>query len=336
VDYLPVFLSLTDKDCLVVGGGAVACRKVDLLCKAGARVTVVAPRIEPALAEHARLGRIRHTRGVFDPAMLHGVALVVSATGNREVNRQVAAAAALQRLLVNVVDDPELCSFIFPAIVDRSPLIVAVSSGGRAPVLARLLKARVDAWLPPAYGRLADLAAGFRDRVKALLDTPEARRRFWERIFRGEVARLHLSGREQAAQHALEAALREESGAAPRRGSVTFFSIDPADAELLTLKALRHLQDADAIVHDPEVPVETLEAARRDAERISVGPSAGPATAPRKDVPALLVRLARQGRQIVRIRCAPPRAAPEPEETRALAAEGIAYRLLPAVSAQAP
>jgi len=344
LDYLPVFLSLTDRDCLVVGGGAVARRKVELLLRAGARVTVVAPHIEPGLAEQARQGRIRHSAAAFAPEVLSslpqagqgGFALVISATDNTEVNRQVAAAAKLQGLPVNVVDDPELCSFIFPAIVDRSPVIVAASSGGRAPVLARLLKARLESLLPPAYGRLAELAGAYREQVKMMLKTADGRRKFWERTMQGQVGRLVLAGQEREAREALEEALRAEGAAGSKRteansaqqtGSVIFFAVDPEDPELLTLKALRHLQEADVIVHDPRVPRETLDMARREAELIRAGAPAGPAAPP--DIPALLARLAQPGRHVVRIACAPSHCGAECERTRALAGSGTDCRVLP-------
>lgn len=361
MDYLPVFLSLTDRDCLVVGGGAVARRKVELLLRAGARVAVVAPKIEPALAEQARQGSIRHIGAVFDPGLLSslpqaghgGFALVVSATEKKEVNRQVAAAAKLQGVPVNVVDDPELCSFIFPAMVDRSPVIVAVSSGGKAPVLARLLKARLESLLPPAYGRLAELAGAYREQVKTLLKTPHARRKFWERSFQGQVGRLFLSGREREARQALEEALRTEGAAGTPRpggaagssrlhpegspalqpGLVVFFAVDPQEPELLTLNALRHLQEADVIVHDPRVPRETLDMARRGAKRIEAGaPPNGPATP--QDIPPLLARLAQPGRHVVRITCAPAHADAECEQTRALAGLGTDCKVLAGVSAK--
>jgi len=341
---------------MVVGGGAVARRKVELLLRAGGRVTVVAPKIEPALAEQARQGRIRHIGAVFDPELLSslpqagqgGFALVISATDNTGVNRQVAAAAKLQGLPVNVVDDPELCSFIFPAIVDRSPVIVAASSGGRAPVLARLLKARLESLLPPAYGRLAELAGAYREQVKMLLKTADGRRKFWERTIQGQVGRLVLAGQEREARLALEEALLAEGAAGSKRpggaagssrkrsqrasprqtGSVVFFAVDPEDPELLTLKALRHLQEADVIVHDPRVPRETLDMARREAELIPAGAQpAGPAASP--DIPALLARLAQPGRHVVRIACAPSHCGAECERTRALAGSGTDCRVLP-------
>ncbi len=164
MDFLPVFFSINGRDCLVVGGGKVARRKVELLLRAGARVTVAAPAIEPTLAEMVREESIIHLSDKFNPSMLKGKTLVISATEKNEVNRQVAEAAHKARLPINAVDDPELSSFIFPAIVDRSPVLLAVSSGGKSPVLARLLKARLESLVPAAYGGLAELAGEFRER----------------------------------------------------------------------------------------------------------------------------------------------------------------------------
>ena len=330
MDYLPVFFSLKDRDCLVVGGGAVARRKVDLLLRAGAGVTVVAPKIEATLAELAAEGRVAHLPDVFHPDMLAGKALIVSATEKKEVNRRVAEAAQARNIPVNVVDDPDLCSIIFPAIVDRSPVVIAVSTGGASPVLARLLKARLESLIPVAYGQLAALAGEWREKVKNALEEPEARRKFWERVFQGPAARLFLSGRREEAHRAMEEELASSRSGGPPAGSVTVLCVDFDDPEALTLKALRHLQEADVIVHDPDVPGETLDMARRDAERIVVGKVSGQRSCPRANVPGELVRLAREGLHVVRPRRGfSPQRVGRDDELQALTDHGIEVRIVP-------
>ena len=305
MDFLPIFYALRDRECLVVGAGTVARRKVDLLLRAGGRVTVVAPKIEPTLAAQARDGKLMYHEDVFKPQYLQGMALVISATEMKDINRAVAQAAHAINLPINVVDDPELSSFILPAIVDRSPLVVAVSSGGKSPVLARLMKARLESLIPVAYGRLTQLAGDFRDKVKATLNDGDARRKFWERSFQGRAAALFLEGKESEARETMEKNLAETALGGADQGRVTFLLAHPTDPELLSLKALRHLQEADLIVYDPTVPQETLDMARRDAERIQVVQQVDDAPGERcelaTEIPALLARQAAQGQHVVRV-----------------------------------
>lgn len=336
MDFLPVLMVIGDRNCLVVGGGKVARRKVELLLRAGARVTVAAPALEPTLAETAGAKRIVHLNDNFNPSMLEGKILVVSATGNKEVNRQVAEAARQAHLPVNVVDDSELSSFIFPAIVDRSPVLIAVSSGGKSPVLARLLKARLESLVPAAYGGLARLAGEFRERVKRTVADRDSRRNFWERSLQGNVARLFLAGREEEARNALEQALDAGMDQPPPAGFVTMMQADPQDPELLTLKALRHLQEADVIVHDRPVLRETLEMARREAERILVGKEQGQLSCPLREIPSLLVRLAKEGRHVVRLKVGESDAeGGNQAEIDTLAENDIHFQIIPGVAAKA-
>ena len=330
MDYLPIFYSLKDQPCLVVGAGNVARRKVELLLRAGGNVLVVAPKIEPTLEEMAQAGRITYRQEAFRPEVLEGQALVISATEIKEVNREVAQAAHARKLPINVVDDPALSSFILPAIVDRSPLVVAVSSGGRSPVLARLIKARLESLVPVAYGGLTQLAGEFRDKVKAAYDDMEARRKFWERNFQGAAGALFLAGKEKEAREAMEADLAATEGKAPPAGSVTFLPAPAQDPELLPLKALRRLQEADLIVYDPEVLGQTLDMARRDAERIRVGELAGERWEAAEKIPELLVDHAREGMHVVRLFSGenphPPRA-----ESTALKEATVGHDTIPGV-----
>ena len=334
MDYLPIFFDIREKPCLVVGGGEVAARKCALLLRAGARVTVVAPTLGPSLdAQRAALA-IVHRAGRFAPHDADGFALVIAATDDDAVNREVAAAAHSAHIPVNVVDQPALCSFIMPAIVERSPLVVAVSSGGAAPVLARLLRARLESLIPAGYGRLASLAATFRDEVKTRFAAAE-RRRFWERALQGPIAELVYSGREDEARRALEQAIADPR-LAFSGGEVALVGAGPGDPDLLTFRALRLMQQADVVVYDRLVSMPILDMVRRDAERIYAGKERANHALPQKDINQLLVRLAHEGKRVVRLKGGDPfifgRGG---EEIDTLAAEGIPFQVVPGITAAA-
>ena len=334
MDYLPIFFDIREKPCLVVGGGEVAARKCALLLRAGARVTVVAPTLGPSLdAQRAALA-IVHRAGRFAPHDADGFALVIAATDDDAVNREVAAAAHSAHIPVNVVDQPALCSFIMPAIVERSPLVVAVSSGGAAPVLARLLRARLESLIPAGYGRLASLAATFRDEVKTRFAAAE-RRRFWERALQGPIAELVYSGREDEARRALEQAIADPR-LAFSGGEVALVGAGPGDPDLLTFRALRLMQQADVVVYDRLVSMPILDMVRRDAERIYAGKERANHALPQEDINQLLVRLAREGKRVVRLKGGDPfifgRGG---EEIDTLAAEGIPFQVVPGITAAA-
>ena len=328
MDYLPIFFELRGRKCLVVGAGNVARRKTELLLRAGGQVKVLAPNIEPTLKEMADSGQIEYQQDVFRPEHLDGMALVISATEKKEINREVAQEAHSRMLPINVVDDPELCSFILPAIVDRSPLVIAVSSGGKSPVLARLLKARLESVIPVAYGRLTQLAGDFRDAVKAALVDPDARRKYWEKVFQGRAATLFLAGHEAEAKQEMESVLATESSQGTPIGRVTLLQAPLPDPELLTLQSLRFLQEADVIVYDPETLSETIDMARRDAERIVVGNVAGQLSKPAEAIPELLVDQANLGQHVVRIRAKEIAIDPTHDtEIAALKKAGIGYHI---------
>ena len=335
MDHFPIFLDLKGRPCLVVGGGTVAARKIDLLLKAGAKVTVVAPELpSPILAEHLAARRIQHIAEPFAPRHVMGHVLIVAATNHRAVNAAVSRAAQAASLPVNVVDDPQLSSFIMPAIVDRSPVTIAISSDGIAPVLARLLRARIEAAIPASIGRLAELAARLRKLVRRELPDPTRRRRFWETVFEGRVGALALAGRSDEAETlAAQELANAQRGAVT--GDVTLVGAGPGDPDLLTFAALRLLQAADVIVHDRLVSSEILDLARREAERIDVGKSGrGGKSASQDEINTLIVRLARDGKRVVRLKGGDPflfgRGG---EELEALAADGIAVRVVPGITA---
>ena len=334
MDFLPILLDVREQPCLVVGGGDVAARKVALLVRAGARVTVLAPTLGPAFDDDLAAGRIIHSAANYQDEHLGGYAVVIAATNEAAVNHAVAAAARARNIPVNVVDQPALCSFIFPSIVDRPPLIIAVSSGGASPVLARLLRARLESFIPPGYGRLAALAGTFRDRVKARFKPPE-RRRFWERVLQGPIAELVLSGRDDEARKAVQAAL-DDASLAFGGGDVALVGAGPGDPDLLTFRALRLMQQADVVVYDRLVSKPVLDLVRLEAVRIYAGKERAKHALPQDDINHLLVRLAREGKRVVRLKGGDPfifgRGG---EEIETLAAEGIPFQVVPGITAAA-
>jgi uroporphyrin-III C-methyltransferase/precorrin-2 dehydrogenase/sirohydrochlorin ferrochelatase len=328
----PLFADLSRRAVLVVGGGAVAERKVAALLGARAQVTVNAPTLTPQLQRWAAAGRIAHRRDAFREAWLERVWLVVAATSDGELNRLVATFAELRRIFVNVVDDAALSSFHVPAVVDRAPLTIAISSGGEAPMLARLLRERLETLLDPSLGALAALAARLRRRIRLRHPGLAARRRFYETLFAGPVAALLRLGRpdeaRQAAEHALAAA------PAASAGSVVLVGAGPGDPGLLTLRALRALNEADVILHDRLVSAEVLELARRDAERIEVGKQAGNHHTTQDGIHALLLQHARAGRRVVRLKGGDPFVFGRGgEELEFLRAHGVPYEVVPGITA---
>lgn len=337
MDFLPIFLDVREQPCLVVGGGELAARKCRLLLRAGARVTVLAPDLNAAFDADLAATRIAHRAARFRDEDLDGFVVVIAATNDDALNRAVAAAARARRIPVNVVDQPALCSFILPSIVERAPLIVAVSSGGASPVLARLLRARLESFIPTGYGRLAALARAFRDRVKAQF-RPAERRRFWERVLQGPIAELVFSGRDGEARAALQAALEDKRLADPHfsvtGGEVALVGAGPGDPDLLTFRALRLMQQADVVVYDRLVSQPILDLVRLEAERIYAGKERAKHALPQEDINHLLVRLARSGKRVVRLKGGDPfifgRGG---EEIDTLAAEGVPFQVVPGITA---
>jgi len=338
MDYLPVFLRLDGQSVLIVGGGQVALRKADSLLRAGARVKVVAPHLHPELEERAARGEIAHVAREFSETLLGDAVAVVAATDQRLINEAVAAAARSARVPVNVVDDRELSSFIFPAIIDRSPIVVAVGSSGHSPVLATRVRAQIEALLPARLGALARFLGAQREVVRRRL-SHFARRRFWERLVDGPVATQVLSGDEASAQRTLAREyLREQLTTArganrAALGEVYLIGAGPGDPDLLTLRALQLLGQADVILYDRLVSSEVLERARRDAERIFVGKDQGESSQQER-IHALMVQLAREGKRVARLKGGDPfifgRGG---EEIEFLSAHGIPYVVVPGITA---
>jgi len=312
VDYLPLFALLKDRPVLVVGTGEIADRKIAFLQRAGAQVQIV-------------------TASEFDESQLDQVVLVIAATDDPALNRRVFEAANARHRLVNVVDDQPLCSFIFPSIVDRSPLLIAISSGGNAPVLARMLREKLEALLPVSLGRMAEVAGGFRERLKAYRTTTADRRRFWEKAFRGRFASLMAAGNEQAAKCELEDSLHASH---QQQGEIILVGAGPGDAGLLTLRGLQVIQQADVVFYDHLVSDEVRELIRRDAEQICVGKRAGEHSVPQHETNQMLIDAAKAGKSVVRLKGGDPfifgRGG---EELQAAAQAGVPFQVVPGITA---
>ena len=332
MEFLPLFHNLRGSQVLIVGGGEIALRKSRLIADAGALLRVVAPAIDGQLLELVQAsGGLAITRG-YQESDLDGCQLVIAATDDQTLNATVSADARRRCVPVNVVDAPALCSVIFPAIVDRSPLVVAVSSGGDAPVLARLIRAKLETWIPSTYGELAGLAARFRQQVKNLYPDVQQRRAFWEEVFQGPIADRQLAGQGAEAQRLLQAKV---DGAPPHApGEVYLVGAGPGDPDLLTFKALRLMQQADVVLYDRLVAAPILELCRRDAERIYVGKRRAEHALPQDQINQQLVLLAKQGKRVLRLKGGDPfifgRGGEEIEE---LAAHGIPFQVVPGITA---
>ncbi|MEH6824507.1 MAG: siroheme synthase CysG [Motiliproteus sp.] len=334
MDYLPLFFDLKTKPCLVVGGGLVALRKAELLCRAGARVTVVAPKLRQELLSLLQAHQGRAITAPYREELLSGMMLVVAATDDLALNRQLHRDAQAREIPINVVDQPALCSFIFPAIVDRSPLMIAVSSGGSSPVLARLVRARLEALIPSYYGQMARLMGQFRERVKRRFERIESRRSFWERVLYGPVAEQLSVGEEAQAEQWMTRLLAQSEE--QQAGEVYLVGAGPGDPDLLTFKALRLMQQADVVLYDRLVSRRVLELCRRDAERIYVGKERDNHAVPQAGINQLLVDLALQGKKVLRLKGGDPfifgRGG---EELELLAEQQIPFQVVPGITAAA-
>ncbi len=340
----PLFFKLNDQPILIVGGGDVAQRKADLLSRAGAHITIIAPKISDEI--RALLFDPKHQLidQVYDTPYLAGKRIVIAATDDDRLNRQVHADCQALNIPVNVVDTPPLCDFIFPAIVDRSPIVIGISSNGKAPVLARLTRARLETLIPQGYGKLAKLAGDMRDEVKSKIPTLTGRRQFWENAFEGKVSELMFAGRDDEAAIALQQSLADtharlnqtDATQQPSNpsGEVYIVGAGPGDPELLTFKALRLMQQADIVYYDALVSDEVLDLCRRDADKVFVGKKRSNHTVAQQGINALLIDSAKTGKRVVRLKGGDPfifgRGG---EEIEALRAANIPYQVVPGITA---
>ena len=305
MDFFPVFMNLKKRPCLVVGGGKVAVRKILLLVKAHARVKVVAPEICEELGHMITRGEVEYYAREFTPDDIDNQVLVIAATNQHLVNKEVSRLCCQRKIPCNVVDQPDLCGFIMPSIIDRSPIQIAISTGGSSPVLARLLRTRLESYIPASYGKLAKLVDSFRSRVIAKFRDTQQRRYFWEEILQGKVTELLFAGNEHAAKRALEYALGNNEYQ-KNRGEVYLVGAGPGDPDLLTFRALRLMQQADVAVYDRLVTQQVLDMVRRDADLIYVGKERNNHAMPQENINQLLVRLAREGKRVVRLKGGDP------------------------------
>ncbi len=333
MEYFPVFLDLKKRTCLLVGGGDVATRKGRLLSKAGAILRVVAPEISAELRELAAQNNGEIFEREYQSNDLDNCVIAIAATDNESLNEKISLDAKARFLPVNVVDSPALCTYITPAIIDRSPLVIAISSGGEAPVLARLIRTKLETLIPTNYGKLATIAKIWRDRVKARFDNGDSRRRFWEKILQGPAAELALNGQEDAAEKIIATEISQDDQSITQ-GEVYLVGGGPGDPELLTLRALRLMQQADVVLYDRLVSDGVMELVRRDAERIYVGKRRSEHAMQQENINQLLVDLAKQGKRVLRLKGGDPfifgRGG---EEIELLAQNNIPFQVVPGITA---
>ncbi|EAR7070413.1 uroporphyrinogen-III C-methyltransferase [Salmonella enterica] len=332
MDHLPIFCQLRDRDCLIVGGGDVAERKARLLLEAGARLTVNALAFIPQFTVWADEGMLTLVEGPFDEALLDPCWLAIAATDDDAVNQHVSEAAESRRIFCNVVDAPKAASFIMPSIIDRSPLMVAVSSAGTSPVLARLLREKLESILPQHLGQVAQYAGQLRARVKKQFTTMGERRRFWEKFFVNDRLAQSLANADEKAVNATTEQLFSEP--LDHRGEVVLVGAGPGDAGLLTLKGLQQIQQADIVVYDRLVSDDIMNLVRRDADRVFVGKRAGYHCVPQEEINQILLREAQKGKRVVRLKGGDPfifgRGG---EELETLCHAGIPFSVVPGITA---
>ena len=330
---LPIFFNINNRHCVVIGGGDVAMRKVSMLLKASAAITLYSPEICHELQALVDTQKIKYVNTHFEPSQLQGACMVIAATDDEAVNIAVSIAAKTQNIPVNVVDAPDLCTFTMGSIIDRSPVVIAISSEGNAPVLARYIRAKIETMLPATYGRIADIAGEFREAVKAKFGTTQARRIFWEGVLQGPFVERVLSGQEQTAREML-GELIQNANASKNQGEVFLVGGGPGDPDLLTFRALRLMQQCDVCVYDKLVSPEVMELVRRDAELIFVGKSRDQHTMPQEEINELLAKLALQGKRVLRLKGGDPfifgRGG---EEIETLMQHGVPFQVVPGITA---
>lgn len=331
MDYFPFFFDLREQPVVLIGGGQVALRKARLLAKAGAAIRLISPvasdELQQLVVSHGGSFSARN----FELQDLQDTVLVICATNDATVNQQVSIACKARRIPVNVVDSPELCTVITPAIIDRNPLIIAISSGGAAPVLARKLKQRIETLVPSSIGQLAQFCRQLREKVKAAL--PESQRRyFWEKFLASPAASLAQNGQQEKAQSMVEQQLANIE--VEQVGEVYLVGAGPGAPDLLTLRALQLMQQADVVLYDRLVSAPILDLVRRDADRIYVGKKRADHSLPQQEINQLLVDLAQQGKKVLRLKGGDPfifgRGG---EEIELLSANRIPFEVVPGITA---
>ncbi len=335
MDFLPIFLNIRERPCLVIGGGNVAERKVSLLLDAGARVTVISTELCDNLKELQEQNIIEYRQGEYTEDDLSGKALVIAATDNHAVNESISSWANQHNVPVNVVDNPDLGSFIMPSIIDRSPVQIAISTGGSSPVLARTLRSKLESMIPSAYGRLGELMEENREMAKQVFSSVDERRYFWERILSGPVVEMVMAGQDARAREYLSQEFKDAQNKQHHDvGEVYLVGAGPGDPDLLTFRALRLMQQADVVVYDRLVSKQILDLVRRDADRIYVGKERSNHAVPQEDINHLLARLGKEGKKVCRLKGGDPfifgRGG---EEIDTLMQQEVPFQVVPAVTA---
>ena len=334
--FLPIFLNIKDEPCLVVGAGQVAARKIFMLIRANAKVTVISPELSSEIAKLAEQKQIVHLNAEYAEGDVGDYRVVIAATNSRQVNQAVYEEASSKNIPVNVVDSPEFCSFITPSIIDRDPVQIAISTGGSSPVLARLLRSKLETFIPASYGRLGKLVESYRDRVKEIFNHNSNHiRGFWEHVLEGSIADMLISGKDSEAKEALEQAVN--SAKVPEDiGEVYLVGAGPGDPDLLTFRALRLMQRADVVVYDRLVSAEILEMVRRDAEFVYVGKARDKHAVKQEGINDLLVRFAKEGKKVLRLKGGDPfifgRGG---EEIETLMENDVSFQVVPGITAAA-
>ena len=336
MEHLPIFLDVKGKRVLVVGGGTQAARKAEMLVRAGCDLTVIAPELNEDLASLVQDYPINYKITELNADDVESCLIVFGASEDDSINRKLHDLASAAGILVNISDTSDLCDFIMPAIVDRSPLLIAIASSGAAPLLTRTLKARIETTVPAAYGRLASFAGRYRERVKESIPDTTRRRRFWETMFEGPVAEHLFSGQELEAKTLMDALLEEAAadGDKAPRGEVYLVGTGPGDPDLLTFRALRLMQQADVVLYDRLIGDGILNLVRRDALRIYVGKMKKDHVVPQEEISEMMVRLAREGSRVLRLKGGDPFVFGRGgEEIATLADNGISFQVIPGITA---
>ena len=332
MDIFPISLKLQQQPCLIVGGGHIAYRKALLLQKAGGIIHVIAPEIEESLLRIVQNSQGQYVQAAFHPEVaLRSYRLVIAATDDAETNRQVFELCEAENVLVNSVDDPPHCRFMVPAIIDRSPLVISVASNGTSPVLSRQIRTQLETTIPHGMGKLAEFSGKWRSAVKAKIVNPDERRIFWEDLYASPLKEQVFNDNIAEADRLIEQALQEWQ---QPKGEVYLVGAGPGDPELLTLKALRLMQQADVVIYDRLVSAPIMELCRRDAEKIYVGKARSNHAVPQDGINALLVKYASEGKRVCRLKGGDPfifgRGGEEIEE---LFAAGITFQVVPGITA---
>lgn len=300
--YLPIFLDIRDRLCTIIGAGPIASRKADTLLSAGAIVKVVSPQLADEMQDFVEKGKVEWIQRKYQAGDLKGSMLVFAATSEAAVNQQVAEEAQQLGIPCNRVESSAKGSFIVPSIINRDPVQIAVSTSGASPVLARMLRTQLESCTPSAYGKLAALIEKYRKTVKKTFPKVEERRKFWESVLEGPIAEHVFSGRDQDAKDLLEQLIQQAEPDPRYKGEVYLVGAGPGDPDLLTFRALRLMQKADVIVYDRLVSGQIMDLVRRDAERIYAGKERSNHAIPQENINQLLVRLAREGKRVLRLK----------------------------------